>query len=123
MYRKVPIRQLAKRLPLSPEFQKAAVLDEYGEAGVRQDLGAIIEGDRGNFGDVLTQAAKKVSDDLAEKYVTRPAAPPAAPQAEPRQQASHPAPATTVPFRPAHQDVPYRTQFAAARHRRASATK
>lgn len=34
MYRKCPIRRLAKRLPLSPEFQRAAVLDEYVDAGV-----------------------------------------------------------------------------------------
>ena len=33
MYRKCPIRRLAKRLPLSPEFQKAAILDEYVDAG------------------------------------------------------------------------------------------
>lgn len=33
MYRKCPIRRLAKRLPLSPEFQRAAVLDEYVDAG------------------------------------------------------------------------------------------
>ena len=34
MWRKTPIRRLAKRLPLSPEFVRAAVLDEYHEAGI-----------------------------------------------------------------------------------------
>lgn len=36
MFKKCPIRQLAKMLPLSPEFQKAAMLDEYADAGVIQ---------------------------------------------------------------------------------------
>jgi recombination protein RecT len=34
MFRKCPIRRGAKRWPLSPEFQKAAILDEYVDAGV-----------------------------------------------------------------------------------------
>jgi recombination protein RecT len=38
MYRKCPIRKLAKRCPLSPEFQKAAQLEELAEAGLSQDL-------------------------------------------------------------------------------------
>jgi recombination protein RecT len=89
MYRKVPIRQLAKRLPLSPEFQKAAALDEYGEAGVRQNLGSIIEADS-QFNDVLAGIAQQRTDELADKYV-RPAtaAPTSAP--DPRR-AIHPQP-------------------------------
>lgn len=38
MYRKQPIRALAKRLPLSPEFQRAAIIDEYVEAGIDPKL-------------------------------------------------------------------------------------
>jgi recombination protein RecT len=38
MYRKCPIRKLAKRCPLSPEFQKATQLEELAEAGLPQDL-------------------------------------------------------------------------------------
>lgn len=34
MYRKCPIRKLAKRLPLSPELMKAAAHDEHVDAGV-----------------------------------------------------------------------------------------
>lgn len=43
MYRKCPVRKLAKRCPLSPEFQKAAQLDELVEAGISQDLTAEID--------------------------------------------------------------------------------
>jgi recombination protein RecT len=69
MYRKVPIRQLAKRLPLSPEFQKAAILDEYGEAGVRQNLGAIIESDP-IYSDVVAGLTQQRAEELAAKYAT-----------------------------------------------------
>lgn len=43
MARKTPIRRLAKRLPLSPEFQKAAILDEYVDAGVAPDLASEVD--------------------------------------------------------------------------------
>ena len=39
MARKTAVRRLAKYLPLSVEFQRAATLDEYVEAGIIQDLG------------------------------------------------------------------------------------
>jgi recombination protein RecT len=38
MARKTVIRRLAKFLPLSPEFQKAAALDELPDAGISQSL-------------------------------------------------------------------------------------
>lgn len=38
--KKTVIRRLAKRTPVSIEFQEAALKDEYGEAGVHQDLPA-----------------------------------------------------------------------------------
>jgi recombination protein RecT len=41
MAMKTPCRRLAKRAPVSVEFQKAALLDEYGESGVQQ--GAMLE--------------------------------------------------------------------------------
>lgn len=40
MAKKTVIRRLAKRAPLSAECHLAASLDEYGEAGVSQELGA-----------------------------------------------------------------------------------
>lgn len=38
MAKKTPLRRLAKRAPISIELTQAASLDEYGEAGVNQDL-------------------------------------------------------------------------------------
>lgn len=40
---KTCIRQLAKFLPASPELQRAAMLDERAEAGIPQDLGAMLD--------------------------------------------------------------------------------
>ena len=42
MAKKTAIRRLAKRIPLSPEFQRAAVLDEYVSEGI-SDNGRIID--------------------------------------------------------------------------------
>jgi len=52
MYRKCPIRRLAKRLPLSPEFQRAAVLDEYVDAGYApgMDFDAELENSKPELG-------------------------------------------------------------------------
>lgn len=38
MARKTPIRLHAKRLPLSPEFQRAAVLDDLADRGIEQGI-------------------------------------------------------------------------------------
>jgi recombination protein RecT len=38
MWRKTAIRRLSKYLPLSPEFQKAAFIDEQADAGIMHDL-------------------------------------------------------------------------------------
>jgi recombination protein RecT len=70
MYRKVPIRQLAKRLPLSPEFQKAAILDEYGDVGVRQNLGAEIASNTA-FSGVMGDLAANTTQTLADKYLAQ----------------------------------------------------
>jgi recombination protein RecT len=64
MFKKCPIRQLAKMLPLSPEFQKAAMLDEYADAGVLQG---------GEFNiDPASEAARLATEEktrtLVEKY-------------------------------------------------------
>lgn len=40
---KTCIRQLSKFLPASPELQRAAMLDEHAEAGIPQDLGAMLD--------------------------------------------------------------------------------
>jgi recombination protein RecT len=64
MARKTPIRRLAKRLPLSPEFQKAAILDEYVDAGVVTDMTADI--DLGSEAMRLATESKAAS--LDDKY-------------------------------------------------------
>lgn len=65
MYRKVPIRRLAKRLPLSAEFMKAAVLDDYAEQGVSQGFEHAI--DRNS--ELARQATENTANGLAEKYL------------------------------------------------------
>jgi len=45
MAKKTAIRRLAKRIPLSPEFQRAAVLDEYVSQGIAESNGLIINVD------------------------------------------------------------------------------
>lgn len=64
MYRKCPIRRLAKRLPLSPEFMKAAVLDEYADAGVHQHNEAEVDA----VAELARVASQETSNALAEKY-------------------------------------------------------
>ena len=61
MAKKTAIRRLAKRLPLSPEFQRAAVLDEYISEGVA-DNGQIIDVDSEaveSLNSALTNGEKK----------------------------------------------------------------
>lgn len=57
MAKKTVIRRLAKTLPLSPEFSKAATFDEYQEAGI--DLGGsvnIVEEPVKSLADAVTEA-------------------------------------------------------------------
>lgn len=85
MYRKVPIRQLAKRLPLSTDdgrFQRAATLDEYGDMGVAQGNAAIIAADT-DFENVLSTQVRAQADELAAKHLTHRAPAPAAPERKP----------------------------------------
>jgi recombination protein RecT len=42
MFRKTPLRRLAKRVPLSVELMRAATLDEYADEDVPQSLGALV---------------------------------------------------------------------------------
>jgi recombination protein RecT len=64
MARKTPIRRLAKRLPLSPEFQKAAVLDEYVDAGTAPDFAAVVEANS----EAMQLATNSRSTELDAKY-------------------------------------------------------
>ena len=78
MYRKVPIRQLAKRLPLSSDegrFQRAAALDEYGDAGIAQDNGAIIEADH-ECRSIVADVVRDQVEDLRAKHVRPDTQPP-----------------------------------------------
>ncbi len=43
MYKKTVLRRLCKMLPVSVELQKAVALDEHQEAGIPQDLAAIVD--------------------------------------------------------------------------------
>lgn len=63
MARKTPIRRLAKRLPLSPEFQRAAILDEYVDAGVAPS--AVSEIENSEFARAATEQKENA---LVEKY-------------------------------------------------------
>lgn len=65
MYRKVPIRRLAKRLPLSPEFQRAAVLDEYVDAGVAPSLTEAVEASS----EAVRMATEQKMEALKERYI------------------------------------------------------
>lgn len=67
MYRKCPIRRLAKRLPLSPEFMQAAVMDEYAETGIAQNLAAEVD-----VPEVIAVASNAKADALNEKYLKPP---------------------------------------------------
>lgn len=42
MMKKTPFRRLMKRVPMATELQAAAMLDEYGEAGVGQQLHTLV---------------------------------------------------------------------------------
>ena len=64
MARKTPIRRLAKRLPLSPEFHKAAVLDEYVDAGTAPDFAGVVEANS----EAMRLATEAKSADLDLKY-------------------------------------------------------
>lgn len=66
MARKTPIRRLAKRLPLSPEFQKAAVLDEYVDAGTAPDFAAVVEANS----EAMQLATDSRSAELDAKYAS-----------------------------------------------------
>lgn len=64
MYRKCPIRQLAKMLPLSTEFQKAAMLDEYADAGVVQGVEFNIDANS----ETARLATENKTNDIVNKY-------------------------------------------------------
>jgi recombination protein RecT len=63
MYRKCPIRRLAKRLPLSPEFQRAAAQDEYVDAGVATSAAEEVENS-----ELVRVGTELTGQRLLEKY-------------------------------------------------------
>ena len=63
MARKTAIRRLVKYLPLSPELQKAAALDELADAGVPQSMDIEIESSA-----VVAEATAGRQAGLREKY-------------------------------------------------------
>jgi recombination protein RecT len=65
MYRKAPIRRLAKRLPLGDDFFLAAKADELSEAGEPEKINAYIDVDAS--ADSPTQPSDSVGDQVAER--------------------------------------------------------
>lgn len=82
MAKKTAIRRLAKRLPLSIEFQRAAVADEYVDAGVSQDL---IDSTTDEIIDVEDKSKAKI-ESLKEKLKEAKEEEPAMVQPEPQTQ-------------------------------------
>jgi recombinational DNA repair protein RecT len=74
MYKKCPIRRLAKRLPLSPELMKAAVHDEHVDAGVASPAAAeIIDVEEPIFQDtqstVIADKGAQTLNGIKQKYL------------------------------------------------------
>jgi recombination protein RecT len=68
MYRKAPLRRLAKRLPLGDDFFKASKVDELAEAGETERIGAFIDIDAaGDGGGEAQTIQESVGAKLAEK--------------------------------------------------------
>ena len=63
MFRKCPIRRLAKRLPLSPEFMKAAVIDEYADTGITTAASEVVD----DLDAAAATAGMKAEQELAAK--------------------------------------------------------
>lgn len=63
MWCKTAVRRLAKRVPLSPELQRAAILDERAEAGIDQGIDHIIDVDF----TAETTGEKKTASELTEQ--------------------------------------------------------
>lgn len=72
MFRKCPIRKLAKRLPLSPEFMKAAAHDEHVDAGVMTATSELVDIDEPIFQDTqdhsLADKAQNTMSAIKGKY-------------------------------------------------------
>ena len=64
MWVKTAIRRLAKRIPQSPDIQRAAALDERADAGVSQELTHIIDVQPAN--DKLDAINDKIMGNRAE---------------------------------------------------------
>lgn len=67
MWKKTAIRRLAKMLPLSTDFQKAAVIDEYNEAGIVASDVIIAEEEQQTFEDSVKPAVEPVKDPEPEQ--------------------------------------------------------
>ncbi len=82
MYKKTVLRRLCKMLPVSVELQKAVALDEHQEAGIPQDLAAIV--------DVTSTVVSEEPPPQAEKPLPSPT--------EPATGEQHPDPEPTAKF-------------------------
>jgi len=63
MWVKTAVRKLAKRLPMSPDIQRAAMLDEYAEAGIKQNISYIPDTDEGDLMPSASDLTKKIVND------------------------------------------------------------
>lgn len=110
MYLKCPIRRLAKRLPLSPEFQRAAVLDEYVDAGVAGSMVDAVD----STSEVARMETERKMEDIKSRYLPAENANPHEVPVQPEPQVQAPVdPAASNPFsepekqsRPRRRSVP-----------------
>jgi recombination protein RecT len=66
MYRKAPLRRLAKRLPLGDDFFLASKADELADAGTPEKIGAFIETDATEVRDT-----SPIADSVAERLASK----------------------------------------------------
>lgn len=64
MYRKAPIRRLAKRLPLGDDFFLAMKADELGETGEQEKVNSFIDAD-------FTETSQATTDSIANKLAEK----------------------------------------------------
>jgi recombination protein RecT len=93
MAKKTPIRRISKRVPLSVEMTRAAVLSEYDDEGIAQDLGALVSLPGGAAGAIESRAGRlrqrmagvRVQTEATVEPEPDPAQPPPAETGDPEQ--------------------------------------
>jgi recombinational DNA repair protein RecT len=68
MYRKAPIRRLAKRLPLGDDFFMAMKADELAETGEQDKMGQYIDAE---FTETPADKSQAVTDSIGDKLAAK----------------------------------------------------